>query len=248
MTLTMELILAIALLSFFTYLKREQMKTFIKKLAPHIKKVTSDRLFPKIFWGFILGLGISYFNWHGNEFFGGFFKIVTNIKILDTTAYIRGLHFVGPLFGVFVGIIIGVSSKLFSVKKLLICILAGFLGGLAYSTQILLSAKPNFIQSIEMFTLSIFSFTFMPFAIGIADKSLFKVVIGLIGEGMGIGFFTLLLVLGVNLSGGELIGLGKTWGVIPMWAPVIFTVIVIISSIVILIGIEMSELKDILND
>ncbi len=235
MLLTVEIISVIALSALFIYLKREQARTFIKKAA-------SYKLFPKIFWGFILGLGISYFEWPGNEFFGGFFKIFINIKILDTTAYIRGLHFVGPLFGIFVGITIGVSSRLFSVKKLLICILAGFLGGLAYSTQIFLSAKPNFIQSIDMFTLAIFVLTPMPFAIGIADKSLLKVIIGLIGEGIGIVFFFLLFVLGIYLTRGELIGLGKVWGVYSRWEGLIVSVIIIMSAILILLGIEMSEL------
>lgn len=246
MILMMEIFLAIALSAIFIYLKREQVKVFIKKITPHIKKLTSYKLFPKIFWGFMLGLLVSYFNWRRDEFFGGFYRIVTNIKILDTTVCIRGLHLVGPLFGVFVGIIIGVSSRPFSVKKLLICILAGFFGGLAYSVQML----PSYIQSIDMFTLSIFSLTFMPLAIGIADKSLFKLVIGLAGEGMGIVFFFVLLILGINLSGGIGLGIGfgSFWGVSTIWAHVIFTVIVIISSIVVLMGIEMSELKDTLND
>ncbi len=196
----------------------------------------------KIIWGFILGLVILYFNWRGNEFFGGF-KIVSSVKIFDITICIRGLHFVGPLFGVFVGIIIGASSALFSVKKLLICILGGFLGGLAYSTQIFLSARPNYIQSLETLSLSIFTLTSMPFALGIADKSVFKMVIGLIGEGIGIVFFIFLGLLGFGLSKGELFGLGEIWGVIPIWAHIIFGIIVLMSAIVILLGIEASELK-----
>lgn len=206
------------------------------------------KIMTKIFWGFILGLGILYFKQFGNQFFGGFFKIISSIKILDINVCIRGIHFIGPLFGVFVGIVIGASSNPFSVKKLLICILAGFLGGLAYSIQILLSARPDYIQSLEMFGLSIFTLALMPFAIGIADKSVFKVGIGLIGEGIGIVFFLFSILFGFGLSKGELFGLGKIWGVIPVWAHIIFGIIVLVSAIVTLIGIEASELKRTVKD
>lgn len=231
MLLTVEIISAIALLALLIYFKREQIKTFIKKII-------SFKVFPKVFWGSMLGLGWIYFICCGDEFLGGFFNVVTKIKILDTTAYIRGLHFVGPLFGIFVGITVGASTRPFNVKKLLICILAGFLGGLAYSTKILFSAS----HFINISNLTIFVFASMPFAIGIADKSLFKAVIGLIGEGMAIGFLWALLVLGI-LSG--VVPLFN-WPTNPWAFPSLS--IAIISGIFILIGIEMSEFKDTLKD
>jgi len=238
MLIILELLIVIALSVVLVYLKREKVKMVVQK-------TTSHELFPKVFWGFVLGLLIVYFNWRENELFGGFYRVIKGINILGTN--VRGLHFVGPLFGVLVGIIFGVSSKLFSVKKLLLCILAGLIGGLVYSTKILLSAAPNFTQSVEMGDLVIFVFTPIPFAICIADKSLSKLFSGLIGEGMGIVFFSTLLGAGAILSGGAIIGFGNPLGISHFWICVIFDLIVITSSMVTLMGMEISDFEDILK-
>lgn len=240
--LIIEISLVIMLLSFLIYFKRMQVKTLINK-------ITASKLFLKIFWGLILGVGILCFGWLGEELFGGL-KILTRIKLLDTAIYIRGFHFVGPILGIFAGITIGASSRPFSVKKMLYCIFTGFIGGLAYTIYMILSEKPRHTPSIDIFTLMIFVFTLMPIAIGIADKSLFKAIIGLIGGGVGIFLCLIFIAIGMGLGGGSL-----PWGY-PVdvlydpfsigfyWARIILAVSALTGVIFILLGIDFGEFAD----
>lgn len=242
MVLIMEIFLLTVLLTFLVYLKRKQTKTLISK-------ITSSVFFPKIFWGVVLGVGIWCLGWLGEELFGGL-KILTRIKLLNTAIYIRGFHFIGPILGIFAGITIGASSRPFSNKKIFICIFAGLIAGLTYTIYMIFSEKPRYTPSIDIFTLMIFVFALMPIAIGIADKSLFKAIIGLIGGGVGIFLCLIFIAIGINLGGGSL-----PWGY-PVdvlydpfsigfyWARIILAVSALTGLIFILLGIEFGEFAD----
>lgn len=233
MLLMTEIILAIALSALFIYLKREQAKTFIKK-------ITSYKLFPKIFWGLMLGIGVLLFNWLV-DFFDGL-KILSKITFLNISIYIRSLNFIGPLFGIFIGITIGGSSRPFSIKKLRYCIYAGLIPCLIYSIYLLFLEKLQHALFTELFLWMILIFVLMPIAIGVADRSLFKAIFGLIG--VGIGIFLYLVIWAVMVLGPGM------WGA---WegshSPLSTYIPTLIGGILIVIGIEISEaIKDILKD
>lgn len=250
MLLIVEIFSVLALLFFLIYLKRNPVKTFIKKL-------TSYKLFPKIFWGLVLGAVILCFGWIRGEFFDEL-KILSRVKFSDMTICIRGTHFIGPIFGIFVGIIIGASSSPFTMKKLLCCIFMGLIGGMILTINLFLSettTKPIYTPTPDPFQLVIFSFALMPITIGIGDKSLVKVIFGIIGGAIALFLYFLLFVIGYIIAGqlaiffnphaargfGAMIGMPELFG----WEAWPICMAIVIGGILPVIGIELAELKGI---
>lgn len=230
MLLVFKISLIIALLIFLTYLKRNQAKELFKK-------ITTSQLFPKVFWGLVLGAGLPFsgsFTSIGNIF--DTYNIVSNIKFLNTMINIRGIHFVGPLFGVFAGGIIGVSSSPFSIKKILLCLCAGVIGGMTYTIYLFLSEQPHYLISTNMFSVAIFSLSIMPIGIGIADKSLFKAIVGTMAGSAAIFLFG---IIWYSMTFDSMV-----WGEIrnPVWQ----YISCFIGGILIVMGIEIVEVKEIL--
>ena len=224
MLLMIEIFSVIILLSSFIYLKRK-----------FIKKLTSYKLFPKIFWGMILGIGILFLVQFTYNF--DLLRGIRSIRFLNTTIQIRGIHFVAPIFGIFVGLTIGASSRPFGIKKLVYCICAGFIGGLGMTIFILISKGNSLISLLSPFFLVIS----MPIAIGIADKSLFKAFLGIVW-GAGAVVFCFVLLVGSYLIGLILEGAEGREFVVDGWEMWPIVVALIISGILIVMGIEMEEL------
>lgn len=194
MLLTVEIISVIVLSAFLIYFKREKTTTFVKK-------ITSYELFPKIFWGIILGMGFLYFTyWLGVGVFDQI-GMINYVKFFHKTIQIHNLYLIiGPFFGIFVGIAIGASTRPFNLRKLFICVFASFIGGIILSIRLYLSVRSGSTQTHQTFDdLLLFTLMFTPLAIGIADRSLFKIIVGSIGGAL---YYWLLMNFFIGLLGG----------------------------------------------